>query len=175
MRLFIAVVCIAALLTGCTPQSQTAGGKVYEASDPEGKPFLGKAAEDFTVKDLAGKSVKLSDMKGKVVLIDLWATWCGPCVQSMPNNQKLYDKHPEDLAIMAISGEDQGTVQAFVKESKFTFPIYTDAAQDVAMHYNVQAIPTVIVLDRDQNVVAYLVGADHSKVEEALKTAGLAL
>ncbi len=111
-------------------------------------------AKDFELTALDGRRVKLSELKGKVVMIDFWATWCGPCVKSTPTLNKLYAKYKErGFEILYVSVDDQAElykVAPFVKEHKIEFPVLLDAgAKDL---YDVKVFPTTIFVDRDGNV-----------------------
>ena len=116
---------------------------------------------DFELQDLSGKKVKLSALKGKVVFLNFWATWCGPCRSEMPSMQRLHEKlKAEGLEILAVDlQEDKGKVQAFAKELGLAFPILLDSDGSVGAAYNARSIPTTYLLDRDGNIFARAVGA----------------
>jgi len=116
---------------------------------------------DFELQDLSGKKVKLSALKGKVVFLNFWATWCGPCRSEMPSMQRLHEKlKAEGLEILAVDlQEDKGKVQAFAKELGLAFPILLDSDGRVGAAYNARSIPTTYLLDRDGNIFARAVGA----------------
>ncbi len=138
---------------------------------------LGKSAPPFTVKTLAGEKRSLADFRGKVVLIDFWATWCPPCRKGLPETQALAKKYGDKgLAVLAISDEAAKTVAPFIRENHYTFPAYLDAGRKVSMAYNIAAIPTVIIIDRAGRLVTYLVGLqDPATIKAELKKAGLKL
>jgi len=113
-------------------------------------------APAFALKALDGTSVRLEDLRGKVVMIDFWATWCGPCRMSFPFLQRFYDEHRADqsLALFAVNtwerveGEKrQKTVRKFLADNKYTFPVLFDEA--VVEQYGVEGIPTRFVIDQD--------------------------
>jgi thiol-disulfide isomerase/thioredoxin len=111
-------------------------------------------AKDFELTALDGRKVKLSDLKGKVVMIDFWATWCGPCVKSVPTLNKLYAEYKErGFEILYVSVDDQADIYKiapFVKEHKLGFPVLLD--QGAKELYNVKVFPTTIFVDREGNI-----------------------
>lgn len=167
---------VLALTAGCGGAAK--GGRAYfEGSASEGRNLLGRPAPDMTVTPLEGKEVTLADKKGKVVIVDLWATWCPPCRESMPENERLHKEYAaKGLEIMAISDESKSQVESYIKEQGFTFPVYLDPNGETRGKFEVRGIPTVIILDREGYVVAYLVGLQKKEtLAAALKMAGLEL
>ncbi len=116
---------------------------------------------EFQLKDLTGKEVRLSGLKGKVVLLNFWATWCGPCRSEMPSMQRLYAQlKGQGLEILAVDlQEDKATVARFVKELGLTFPVLLDTAGSVGTQYGARAIPTTYLFDRKGFIFARMVGA----------------
>ncbi|WP_251550630.1 peroxiredoxin family protein [Neobacillus muris] len=104
-------------------------------------------APDFELKTLTGETVKLSDLKGKKVMINFWATWCPPCKAEMPDMEKFHQVVGDDIAILAINIDPQYDVQAFVDEYKLTFPILLDSEDSVNEKYRVLSIPTSYFID----------------------------
>lgn len=122
----------------------------------------GQPAPDFTLPTLDGKQVALSELRGSVVLLDFWATWCGPCVASMPKLEQTHkDNAATGLKVFAINvGEDQAKVQPFVDEHKLTMPILLDTESAVAGKYGAdKAIPFQVLIGRDGVVRKIVVGA----------------
>lgn len=118
------------------------------------------------------KSIKLSSFKGKVVLIDVWATWCGPCRETMPLIQQIYnDKREKGLEVVAVSGEAAPTVEKYLKENQFTYPFYIDLDNSVNNSFGVAQLPTSIVIDRDGNIVFRGHPADEEKLRAAIDAA----
>jgi len=122
----------------------------------------GAVAPDFTTEDLAGKPVKLSDYKGKVVVLDFWATWCAPCRKSMPELQTLHERFAaQGLTVLGISIDEKADakVRRFVTAQRFTYPIAIDEAKDPAWQaYRVKSVPAAFLIDRAGRVVAQWIG-----------------
>jgi len=138
----------------------------------------GQAAPDFTLNDLEDKPVKLSDLKGSVVVLDFWATWCGPCVASMPNLQKLYEEKSADgLRVYAVNlQEEKAQVTEFLKSKNLTLPVLLDTKGEVGNQYQVQSIPFTLIVGKDGVVKEVLVGFGedtekrlHDAVDSAMK------
>jgi len=121
-------------------------------------------APDFTVYDLEGNAHKLSDFRGKPVLLNFWASWCGPCQMEMPDFQKFYESHGDkvNFVIVNLTDGQQETVEtasAFIEEKGYTFPVYYDTDIDAAMKYGVSAVPVSYFIDVEGNFVAWAQGA----------------
>ncbi|BCN29563.1 TlpA disulfide reductase family protein [Anaeromicropila herbilytica] len=116
---------------------------------------------DFTLKDLNGNDVKLSDYKGKNVYLNFFATWCPPCREEMPDIEKVYQKYKnKDFVVLAINlGEDRDTVKNFITQNKYNFNVLLDSDQSVATQYNITAIPVSIFINKDGQIVSKKVGA----------------
>jgi peroxiredoxin len=139
----------------------------------------GKDAPDFTLTTLDGSTAKLSDQKGKVVVLDFWATWCPPCIKALPHVQKLSaDKELADkgLVVWAVNaGEPKAKAEAFLKKNNYTFAVPLDTDNATLKAYEIQGIPTQIVVGRDGKVVHVGVGyggeAGDKKLDDAIKAA----
>jgi len=149
--------------------------KMPSVETPKPPVPFGGPAPDADLLDLDGKGIRLSSLKGKVVLIDFWATWCGPCRIGLPKTQELHDKFAgKGLAVLAVSKEDAELIQAFMKKNNFTFPSYRDPDGKANTAYGIVSIPTLVVIDRGGNLVSYIVGLQsESAVLLALKKAGM--
>lgn len=114
---------------------------------------IGKVAPDFELAKLDGTKVKLSDLKGKKVILNFWATWCGPCQQEMPDMEAFYKEHKGNVEILAINytpsekGGGEEKVSNFAKEKGITFPVLLDKNIDVTTAYKVITIPTSYFID----------------------------
>ena len=131
------------------------------ASETEAR---GSEAPEFTVYDLEGNAHKLSDFRGKPVLLNFWASWCGPCQSEMPDFQDFYEKYGEEVHFVIVNLTDgqQETVEsasAFIAEKGYTFPVYYDTDIDAAMKYGVSAVPVSYFIDAEGYFVAWAQGA----------------
>jgi peroxiredoxin len=117
-------------------------------------------AQNFVLKDLDGGAVSLEDYRGKIVLLNFWATWCLPCRVEMPSMQKLYHEFKnQDFTILAIDiQEDLGSVKAFREQYKLNFPILLDSDGSVGEVYGVRAIPTTYLVDREGYILGFALG-----------------
>jgi thiol-disulfide isomerase/thioredoxin len=133
-------------------------------------------APDFTLEDIReAKPVQLSQLRGKVVLLDFWATWCGPCRYDMPYVQELFEEYSErGLEVYGINSEVHTRAINYLSENGLTFPTLHDARMRVAMLFQVQALPAFIVVDRQGRISSYMVGTrSKAQLEKALFDAGL--
>jgi peroxiredoxin len=110
---------------------------------------------DFNLQDVHGKSWKLKELRGKVVLVNFWATWCPPCRKEMPDLQSLYLKFKDqDFVVLAISDEDAAKINPFLAERSITYPVLLDPGRKVNDLFQIQGIPKSFVYDRDGKLVA---------------------
>ena len=110
---------------------------------------------DFTLTDLHGKNWTLSQLRGKVVLVNFWATWCPPCRKEMPDLEALYNRFKgRGLVILAISDEDLDKVQPFIAERKITYPVMLDPGRKVNELFQVEGIPKSFIYNREGKLVA---------------------
>lgn len=117
-------------------------------------------ATDFEVTLVTGETVKLSDYRGKKVLLNFWATWCGPCVQEMPAFQKLSEDYPDDIVILAVNcGDSESDVKDFVNENGYTFNIAIDESLEVSSLYPTSSIPLTLIIDEEGYVIYGSYGA----------------
>ena len=109
------------------------------------------SAPDFTVKDASGGDVKLSDMKGRPVVINFWASWCPPCRDEMPHFEEAYNELGADVHFMMVNlpggSETRQRADQFIASQGLTFPVYYDVTGEAATRYEVQFIPTTIFVD----------------------------
>jgi peroxiredoxin len=124
------------------------------------KPARVKAARDFTVPGPGGTTVTLGSLRGKVVFLNFWATWCPPCREEMPAMERLYRRHRgRGLEVVAVSVDsDLLVVPPFVRQHKLTFAIGHDPTMAVADRYGVRALPSSFLIDRRGNLAALAIG-----------------
>jgi len=130
---------------------------------------------DFTLSDLEGKPWHLRDLKGKVVLVNFWATWCPPCRKEMPDLQALYNKYKGDgLVVLSISDEETAKVTPFIAERKITYPVLLDPGRKVNEAFVVEGIPKSFVYNREGKLVAQSIDMrTRSQFQAMLAQAGL--
>ena len=121
----------------------------------------GRPAPDFTFPDLDGRKVSLSDFRGKVVLVNIWATWCPPCRDEMPSMQKLYERFKgEHFEILAVSIDADGreAVAPFMQQMNLTFPVLLDPKEKIRSLYGITGVPESFIVDRDGILVNKVIG-----------------
>jgi len=131
--------------------------------NPSGKPLLekGMLAPNFTFPGLDGKKASLTDYRGKVVLLNIWATWCAPCVAEMPSMEKLYQElKDEGFEILAVSVDESGAeaVSPFMEKHKLGFPVLLDTKGDIKSLYQTTGIPESFIVDKDGMILEKIIG-----------------
>jgi peroxiredoxin len=140
-------------------------------------PKEGITTPDFQLKNLDGKSITLSALRGQPVLLNFWATWCGPCRSEMPYIQQLSGDptwKARGLVILAVNlQESEATVRKFMADNAFSFTVLLDTTGDTSRLYNISAIPTTYIIDKDGIIKSDHVGAFSSKaqIDQILKDA----
>jgi len=130
----------------------------------------GKSAPSFTLQDLNGKPVSLSDFKGKVVILDFWATWCPPCVIEIPHFIELYEQYKDQgFAMVGISLDSAGisVVKSFARKYQINYPILMTDGQVDRVYGGITAIPTTFVIDSAGNIRRKYIGYRDKAVFEA--------
>ena len=174
LKLLIWVLAFAVVIVGASVLYNRFSGEVnlggiattpQVVEDPTGATEeKGSEAPDFTVYDLEGNAHKLSDFRGKPVLLNFWASWCGPCQMEMPDFQKYYESHGDKVHFVIVNLTDgqQETVEtasAFIAEKGYTFPVYYDTDIDAEAKYGVSAVPVSYFIDAEGYFTAWAQGA----------------
>lgn len=121
---------------------------------------VGAAAPDFTAPLLDGTSFQLSEQKDKAVLLNFWATWCGPCVGELPAFTRLIETYGDKLALLAVNcGEDEQTVIDFLERNGYTFPVALDLEGEIASLYPSDGIPYTLIIAPDGAISSIQLGA----------------
>ncbi len=136
---------------GCWIGLNQEASQDMDVTNAETAPIVGSLAPEISLNTLSGEKVNLSDFRGKPVLVNFWATWCGPCRIEMPEFQATHQEYGADFVILAINAtaQDNGDIDGFVEEMGLTFPILLDEAGDVMDAYQIFGLPTSIFIDRE--------------------------
>jgi peroxiredoxin len=184
MKLIYLILALMLVVAGCKkkepePAQQTTQAKVEAVEEPKTPDVAvekalpetaGNAAPSFTLQDLSGKQVSLSDFRGKVVVLDFWATWCPPCVMEIPHFIELYEQYEaQGFAMVGISLDRDGigVVEAFASKYKINYPILMNDGRADKDYGGITSIPTTFVIDRAGNIRQKYVGYREKAVFEA--------
>lgn len=133
--------------------------------------LIGQRAANFTLKTLDGEPVALGNLQGKVVVLDFWATWCGPCRAELPMVEELRAEFGDAVQFYGVNDEDTTTVKKFVKEKNLHVPVLLDSRREVHARYGVRAIPTLLIIDPDGVIRQQLIGSCSERVlRKAIQT-----
>jgi len=144
--------------TGCTTSSSNSNNTTSNQATSDRQ-----VAPDFSWKDTNGNVVKLSDLKGSVVLLDFWATWCGPCRMTIPHVEAIYEKYQgKNVKVIGIN-LDQGDiskVQQFIQQNGMKYLVVTDPNGKVSSLYGVDSIPRFFIIDKNGRIAKMIIGYD---------------
>src|SRR5258708_7836638 len=155
------------MLSGCNSSKPVSAANAGKAEKER------KAAPEFELKDADGKTVRLSDYKGKVVLLDFWATWCGPCKIEIPWFIALERKYKDQgFAVIGVSMDEEGwtVVKPFISELAINYRVLQGSDSTAQLYGGVEALPTTFLIDRDGKIAATHVGlAGKDDFEDGIK------
>jgi peroxiredoxin len=141
------------------------------------RPMESAEALDFTLLTLEGRPTQLREFRGKLVLLNFWATWCAPCLHEMPSMERLYQTFKQtNFVLLAVSMDRQGeeVARPFVNNLKLTFPVLLDHTLEVSRRYGVRGLPTTYLIDPEGLLIGVAIGArDWYKTEAKVLIAGL--
>ncbi|HKQ72102.1 MAG TPA: redoxin domain-containing protein [Blastocatellia bacterium] len=137
--------------------------------------FTGREAVDFTLTDLDGRTVNLRALRGQVVLLNFWATWCGPCVRELPSIERLHRAFKgKGLVTLGVNAEEPSVAREFIKRGGYTFATLVDEQRAMTRAYQVSAIPQTLIIGKDGKVAAHFIGIrSENDLRAALQKAGL--
>lgn len=140
----LTVMIVQAMEKKAEPQNQT---QTTETASQKNGLEVGSKAPDFELKTLSGETFKLSNFKGKKVMLNFWATWCPPCKAEMPEMEQFYKQANQDITILAVNLDPENDVKGFISKNGITFPILMDTQDQVNRTYQIISIPTTYFID----------------------------
>ncbi len=131
------------------------------------------AAADFTVYDRSGSQISLSDMRGTPVVLNFWASWCGPCQSEMPVFESMYSEYGDEVHFMMVNltggNETADSAEKFIESKGYSFPVYFDSNGQAALAYSVYSIPETYFIDADGNIKGNIKGTlDENSLREGI-------
>ena len=153
-KVLILFTAMALCLLAVSCGSPSAESEEYTAAEEGGE------MRDFTGEIVSGEKFTLSDQKGKVIFLNFWATWCGPCVGELPAFPRLVEKYGDDLCLVTVNcGEDKETVESFLSENGYAFSALLDTDYAISDIYPTDGIPYTLIFDRDGKISHIQLGA----------------
>ena len=164
---FVAVLVVAGVLYNRLSGDVSVGGLATQPTTAEETVATTEArdysAPDFTVLDWDGQKVRLSDFVGKPVILNVWASWCGPCKSEMPDFDEAYRKYGSEIHFLMVNctggRETVESAKAFIEDSGYSFPVYFDTTYEAASVYGASSIPLTFFIDAQGDLVTYGMGA----------------
>lgn len=156
-------------VTGTDAVQETEVDAADDTGDGNGTNAATTPAPDFTMTDADGATLTLADFKGKPVLLNFWASWCGPCQSEMPDIQTAWKEHGTDVEFVIVNmtgmnGETEQSAKAFLADVGYTFPCYFDANNSAATAFGVSSIPQTYLIDAEGNILGGYMGAMTSSI-----------
>jgi peroxiredoxin len=168
----VSLLCALLLAVAC---AALPGARPEVSGDREVGIAEGQLAPDFELQDLQGRTIRLSDYRGQVVLVNFWATWCGYCRTEFPEIQRAYERNQEaGLIVLAVNVQDRReSVEAYAQELGLTFPVLLDPLGRTSGSYRARGLPTSYFIDPEGLIVRKQVGpVDEAMIEGVLREAG---
>ena len=158
-----------------TDTEQAAATEEAQADTDQKDEMIGEAAADFEAELADGTTFSLSDAKGKVVLLNFWATWCEPCKEEMPAIQKVYDDYmPSEVQVVAVDcAETKNEVDTFLDDAGYTFPVAYDEDETIGSLSPSRAIPFTVIIDQEGNIAETFVGSHGADAQYEAFTAAI--
>ena len=135
--------------------TETAPEEPTETTETQPTEPSAHIAPDFLLLDMEGNEVTLASFFGKPIILNFWASWCGPCKMEMPEIQKFYDKYGQEIHFLLVSVDDSlDAAKTFISDSGYTFPVYFDTNMECAYGYGVSGIPMTFFIDKEGNLIS---------------------
>ena len=164
LKILIAVLLVAVVIVGMgrlsSRNNAAVSGETTGAAAPtDSNAVSSNAAPDFTVYDIDGNPVKLSDFRGKPVILNFWASWCGPCKAEMPDIEEAYLEYGEEIQFITVNltdgrSETVDSASEYITQQGYTFPVYYDTNMEAAYAYEINSIPRTYFIDADGNLIS---------------------
>lgn len=179
IKIIIGVAALVIVIGGAAVGYNALSGR-YEAEQPEvsqtQKEDKKIAAPVFNVYDVSGNAISTETFLDKPVVLNFWATWCGPCQSEMPMLNSAYEKYKDSVNFVMLNlaepgGEDPASVSGYLNENGYTFPVYYDSGAEGAYAYGISSIPATVFIDKDGNIASAYRGAMSEEIfERYIKT-----
>ncbi|MBE6950647.1 MAG: TlpA family protein disulfide reductase [Ruminococcaceae bacterium] len=158
-KLIVTILVLVILIGGAVLLYRNLSGSVDIAEAIPTETISENLAPEFTVTDGEGNAVKLSDFRGKGVVLNFWASWCGPCKSEMPHFQAAYEEYGDELHFLMVNmsdpfGDPRADSDAFLTEGGYSFPVYYDTGAECAYGYGVTGIPMTFFIDAEGHIVS---------------------
>jgi len=159
--LLVVLPALALVMAGCSSGAVSDGATPTDGSVPGYGTQVGDMAVDFQFLDMDGGPTSLSELRGSPVVVNFWASWCGPCAFEMPHLQGIYDDYTADgLKVLAVNiGEDEEAVARFMVAGGYSMPVLLDSGGEVARQYSIISLPTTLFIDKDGIIQGKKIGA----------------